>query len=236
MDYLSCFKRYEIKYLLSRDQYRAVTDAISGRVKPDEYGKSTICNIYYDTPDKRLIRRSLEDPVYKEKLRLRSYGIPSDSGRVFLEIKKKYDSVVYKRREAMTLRDALRFIDAPVPFSQISSEIAYFIGYYSPLSPSVFLSYSREAFFGTTDPDLRITFDSDILWRDRDVRFDAGIGGSPILQNWEVLMEVKIAGAMPLWLAGVMSDAGIRKTSFSKYGRAYMSILERSRREKLNYA
>lgn len=236
MEYQSCFKRYEIKYLLSREQYLAVADAISGRVTPDEYGKSTICNIYYDTEDRRLIRRSLDAPVYKEKLRLRSYGVPSESGRVFLEIKKKFDSVVYKRREAMTLRDAVAFVKEPVPFSQISAELAYFIGYYSPLLPSVHLSYSREALFGKDDRDLRITFDSDILWRDSDIRLDAGIFGSPVLPGGEVLMEIKTPGAIPLWLVKVLSEEKIRKTSFSKYGRAYLSIIERSRREKLNYA
>lgn len=236
MEYQSCFKRYEIKYLLGREQYLAVADAISGYVIPDEYGKSVICNIYYDTEDRRLIRRSLEAPVYKEKLRLRSYGEASESGRVFLEIKKKFDSVVYKRREAMILRDAVAFVKEPEPFSQISREIAYFIGYYGTLSPSVHLSYSREALFGKDDRDLRITFDSDILWRDNDIRLDTGIYGSPLLHGGEVLMEVKTSGAMPLWLVKILSAEKIRKTSFSKYGRAYLSMLESSRREKLSYA
>ena len=106
------FKRYEIKYLLDARQYESVRRTMQGRTVGDEYGKSTICNIYYDTPDRRLIRRSLEKPVYKEKMRLRSYGTPHGDDRVFIELKKKYESVVYKRRADMTLDAALRFTEA----------------------------------------------------------------------------------------------------------------------------
>lgn len=234
MEYLSCFKRYELKYLLDPGQYAAVREVMARHTVPDEYGKSTVCNIYYDTPNYRLIRRSIEAPVYKEKLRIRSYGTALPDGRVFVEIKKKYDSVVYKRREAMRLCDALEFVRAPEPHSQIGSEIAYFVGYYRELYPAALISCSREAFFSAADRDLRITFDTDIRWRMEDVDLTLGVGGEPILSDDRILMEIKVAGAIPLWLVEVLSRERIYKISFSKYGRAYTAMLARSRTGRFN--
>lgn len=229
MEYLSCFKRYELKYLLDPGQYSAVREVMARHTVPDEYGKSTVCNIYYDTPNYRLIRRSIEAPVYKEKLRIRSYGTVRPDGRVFVEIKKKYDSVVYKRREAMRLCDALEFVRDPKPCSQIGSEIAYFVEYYRDLQPAALISCSREAFFSAADRDLRITFDTDIRWRMKDVDLTLGAGGEPILSDGRILMEIKVAGAIPLWLVDVLSRERIYKTSFSKYGRAYTAMLAGSK-------
>lgn len=220
------FKRYEIKYLLDGRQYAAVRRAMEGRTVGDEYGRSTICNVYYDTPDHRIIRRSLEKPPYKEKMRLRSYGTPRGDTKVFLELKKKYDSVVYKRRADMTYDAAMKFIEQPLPYSQITREIAYFMEFYGTLYPAMFISYAREAFFGTDDRDLRITFDTDILWRAEDVGLAAGVYGSPILAPGTVLMELKIARAVPLWLSAALAREKIYPTSFSKYGMAYIDALK----------
>lgn len=220
------FRRYELKYLLSPAQYHAVVDAMKDHTRDDAYGKSTVCNLYYDTPDFRLIRRSLEKPVYKEKLRLRSYGVPGPEDTVFPELKKKYRGVVYKRREVMCLREALDFLRDPHPRSQIGEEIAYFLSFYRTLAPAMAISYEREAYFGTEDPNLRITFDTHILWRDHHLSLSDGIGGEPILTPGQVLMEVKTEHAIPLWLTGVMTQEDIRRTSFSKYGRAYLASQE----------
>ncbi len=220
------FKRYEIKYLLDGRQYAAVRRAMEGRTVGDEYGRSTICNVYYDTPDHRIIRRSLEKPPYKEKMRLRSYGTPRGDTKVFLELKKKYDSVVYKRRADMTYDAAMKFIEQPLPYSQITREIAYFMEFYGTLYPAMFISYAREAFFGADDRDLRITFDTDILWRAEDVGLVAGVYGSPILAPGTVLMELKIARAVPLWLSAALAREKIYPTSFSKYGMAYIDALK----------
>ena len=106
-------------------------------MKGDEYGRSTICNLYYDTPDYLLIRRSIEKPVYKEKLRIRSYSKASSDSTVFVELKKKYNHVVYKRREALTNKEAVNWLSGEKPTSvnnQITSEIDYFLQYYEPLN------------------------------------------------------------------------------------------------------
>ena len=219
------FNRYETKYLITAEQQKRILDAIKEHIKADEYGKSTICNIYYDTPDSLLIRRSLESPIYKEKLRLRSYGVPNKKTPVFFEIKKKYDSVVYKRRIVTTQSGANAFINkTATQNTQIANEIKYFIDRYRTLEPAVYISYEREAFYDKSDDSFRITFDKNILWRDYDLELSKGVYGTPILGRNQALMEVKCGGAIPLWFTKVLTENGIFKNSFSKYGRAYQAI------------
>lgn len=226
MNNQTVFKRYEIKYLLTQEQYRLIKAAMEEHMTEDSHGKSTICNIYFDTPDYLLIRRSLEKPVYKEKLRLRSYGKATDDSDTFIEIKKKYHSVVYKRRILMKEQDAVNYLnhEADTPNTQIGREIDYFLQQYQDLQPSVYISYEREAFYGKDDPDFRITFDQNILWRNTDLTLRSSVYGQPVLGAGQVLMEVKTAAAIPLWLTAILSGEHIYKTSFSKYGAVYKSI------------
>lgn len=217
------FKRYEIKYLLTREQQLRIKDAFTGRMKADVHGKSTILSLYFDTPDDLLIRRSLDKPLYKEKLRLRSYGVATADTTVFVELKKKYQSIVYKRRIGMTEEEASRYLlkHEQVTDTQISREIDYCMKHYPLLAPRMLLSYEREAYYAVDDPDFRITFDEQILWRDHEVNLTSGIGGTAVLPDDTILMEVKTAGAIPLWLVHLLSEEHIYKTSFSKYGTAW---------------
>ncbi|MCD8308242.1 MAG: polyphosphate polymerase domain-containing protein [Clostridia bacterium] len=225
MDYLDVFKRYEIKYLLTEDQKKHVYDALAKHARPDKYCRSQICNIYYDTPDFRLIRRSIEKPVYKEKLRVRSYGVPQKDGRVFVELKKKYNSVTYKRRVDQTLCGAQEWLSGGTrPDSQIAKEIDYAINFYKTLAPAVFISYEREAFTGNEEKDFRITFDNNILYRRDNLSLLGGIYGKSILPQGLTLMEVKTATAMPMWFTDVLTECKIFNTHFSKYGAAYEDI------------
>lgn len=219
------FKRYELKYLITQKQKSILLNAMAAYMQEDAFGRSTICNVYYDTTDSLLIRRSLEKPVYKEKLRVRSYGTATPEKEVFVELKKKYKGVVYKRRVSVKQSRAEAYLDYHVPLpvqNQITEELDYFLAFYKELKPAVFLSYEREAFYGRDDEDLRITFDENILWRDEDISLCSRPYGTPILDKDMVLMEIKVANAMPLWLSGLLSEEGIYKTSFSKYGQAYL--------------
>lgn len=224
MGYQDIFKRYELKYLLTREQKALLLEAMEPYMEPDEHGRSLICNIYFDTPDYILVRRSMEAPVYKEKLRLRSYGTATHDGEVFLELKKKYKGVVYKRRVSAGEREAMDYLVKGRSLrrrGQITEEIDYFKGMYPGLAPAMFLSYEREAFYGKQDRELRITFDENILWRQEELSLCTGPYGNAILQPDTALMEVKIASAMPLWLCRLLADNSIFKTGFSKYGNAY---------------
>ena len=225
------FHRMEKKYLLTLPVFEGFFEQIRPHIQPDEYGKSTICNIYYDTPDFRLIRRSLEKPVYKEKLRLRSYGTASKDEKVFLELKKKYKGIVYKRRISLNYDEAQEILENGERLpenSQIAKEINYFLDFYGDIFPAVYLCYDRTAYFGADDSDLRITFDRNIRWRTEDIDLKVEPYGEQILDRGYSLMEIKAAGSMPLWLAELLAQGGIKQTSFSKYGMAYMTMLRRS--------
>lgn len=229
MAYQLVFKRREVKYLVERDDLPRLKQAMLERMRPDEHGRSTLCNVYLDTPDHLLIRRSLEHPLYKEKLRVRSYGVAQPDSPAFIEIKKKYRSTVYKRRVAMTQRGAADYLLRGIRPSdnQVVREIDFLMQRYEGMRPAVFLSYEREAFFAQDDREFRITFDDNVLWRDEDVSLTGGIGGEALLPPGRVLMEVKAGGAYPLWASRMLSDFQLYPASFSKYGRAYGRMQER---------
>lgn len=221
------FMRYEIKYLVTAQQRLAIMDTMSEFMEPDEYGRSTICNVYYDTPDMRLVRRSIEKPLYKEKLRVRSYGSAMADDKVFIELKKKYDEVVYKRRVSMRENEAEKYLAGKCSCSksgQIVSELDYFLAEYKGLSPAAYIAYDREAFFAKDNPDFRITFDDNILWRDYDLSLVSGIYGKPLLNQGQSLMEIKVSSALPLWLTHLLCEEKIYKINFSKYGNAYKTM------------
>ena len=221
----SCFERCEKKYLLTREQYLAVRRGMAAYMQPDIHPQYTICSVYYDTEHYDLIRASLEKPVYKEKLRLRSYGVPRGTDPVFAELKKKYDGVVYKRRVTLPARDASRRLRCGQPDdSQIGREIGWFLQYYRPV-PKVFIAYEREAWAAADGGALRITFDTALRARSNDVDLRAGDHGVPLLREDLVLMEIKIPGSAPLWLAELLSKTGAFPTSFSKYGTYYKEFV-----------
>ena len=228
MAFVTVFKRYELKYMLTLEQKKKILEAISPHMQPDRYGRTTIRNIYFDTDNYRLIRRSLEKPAYKEKLRIRSYAQATADSTVFVELKKKYEKVVYKRRLPLCEADAMAWVcqDRECPVNtQISREIDYFIDFYGKLKPTAFLSYEREAYYDNGGSDFRITFDSNILCRQTDVNLCSSVYGTPILSEDRVLMELKCSGGIPLWMVEVLSREHIYKTSFSKYGTAYSSLI-----------
>ncbi len=232
------FQRYEFKYLMDFRQMQAVLAAMAPHMVPDEYSHSSIRNLYLDTPDYRLIHRSLEKPIYKEKLRVRSYGQAGEHKPVFVELKKKYFSVVYKRRISIPQDEAMACIDGRQPWhdSQIGRELAYTMDFYQSLRPAVFLSYERDSFRGVEDEELRVTFDTEIRFRREELTLDSDTWGTPILPPGQVLMELKVVGGLPLWMAHVLSQQGIFKTSFSKYGAAYQDIMLTRQRGERKYA
>ena len=222
--YQDTFERVEIKYILSDEQYRELMKRLAGIAEVDRYGKTSIMNIYYDTPDYALIRRSLEKPLYKEKLRLRSYGIPDEEHNCFVEIKKKFNGIVYKRRIALPYEQSVKYLAGeirPEKESQISREIDFFREHYEGLAPAMVVTYDRIAMAGVDNPQLRITFDTNLRWRIGNMDLRDGNAGQLILPEGQHLMELKVAGAFDLRIAGILSELKIFPTSFSKYGRAY---------------
>ena len=222
------FKRSEIKYMIDEDIFRKLMEVMKKYMIADDYGRSTVCSLYFDTPDYLLIRRSLDHPMYKEKLRLRSYGVANESTKVFVEIKKKYDSIVYKRRIAMKESEAQRYLlhHEKVMSGQISDEIDYCMDHYEGLAPAVMLSYEREAYYSLDGSDFRVTFDENILYRRKDFSLGSEIYGVSLLGEDQTLMEIKTSGGIPLWMSETLTKLHLYKTSFSKYGSAYQRMME----------
>lgn len=232
------FKRYEMKYLMSYRQRDSLLDALSPYISADRYAHSSIRNLYYDTPTYLLIRQSLEKPIYKEKLRLRSYGSANAQDDVFVELKKKYNDVVYKRRITMPMESAVRALARVdcFPNQQIGQEIQRAVDFYEALSPKVFLSYERDAYHAIDGSDVRITFDEQILYRTDNLTLSTEPFGYSILPKGTVLMELKLPGYMPLWLASCLAQQRIYKTTFSKYGTAYLQMLSGNTKGEVIYA
>ena len=228
MAFQTVFKRYELKYMLTLEQKEKILETMLPYMALDRYGRTVIRNVYFDTENYRLVRRSIEKPAYKEKLRIRSYSKATSDSTVFVELKKKYENVVYKRRLPLCESDAMAWVcrERACPAdTQISREIDYFINFYGKLKPSVFLSYEREAYYDKSGGDFRVTFDDNVLCRQTDVSLCAEVYGEPILSEDKVLMELKCSGGIPLWMTRVLSRERIYKTSFSKYGTAYSTLI-----------
>lgn len=234
--YQSVFKRYELKYRLCGDRYSEFIGCILPYMSPDIYGNTTICNIYFDTPDYRLIRNSLEKPVYKEKLRLRTYGIPNADSPAFAELKKKYQGIVYKRRICLPYAEAYNWLinGGSRPDNQVANEIESFIAFYGDLSPAGALFYDRISYTGNTDPDLRLTIDKNVRWRKENPDLTKGGDGIKLFGCEEYIIEIKIATSIPLWLSHILDKLKLYPVSCSKYGTAYVSTIQSSKGVKIN--
>ncbi|MBQ7688347.1 MAG: polyphosphate polymerase domain-containing protein [Clostridia bacterium] len=237
MTYQANFERTEMKFILSPTQYYKVLSQVKKRCRPDEYPSSTITSIYYDTPDHLLTGRSMESPVYKEKLRLRAYGDVTEQSTAYAEIKKKYEGIVYKRRTGLNLTDAERWLSGEKHrFStQIEKEIDRFVRFYKNIAPSTLIAYERDSFFAD-EAGLRLTFDKNIRFRTEDLSLLSGSYGEALLPEGHVLLEAKAPGALPMWFVRLLSENGIRKTSFSKVGAAYEKTLYQQRNGGKKYA
>lgn len=228
---IEVFNRYEKKYLITDEIYNNLVDYLGEYMHEDIHNRSndfySISNIYYDTEDNYLIRHSVDKPIFKEKLRLRSYGQVGLESKVYLEIKKKYNGIVNKRRTILTMKEAGDFITTKIkplyqPYmnKQVLNEIDYFIHKYD-VKPKLYLSYDRRAMFGKEDMNIRITFDTNIRTRRYDVGLEYGSYGELLLDEGSWLMEIKINNGAPLWLSKILSQYKVYPTSFSKYGTEY---------------
>ena len=221
--FTSVMMRYELKYLMDRGQTAFLVRQLKGHMEPDLYGKTTIASLYYDTPDRRLIRASMDKPDFKEKMRLRSYGPATENSPVFLELKRKASGIVYKRRVRSTIPEVRAFFDGENELfadRQINRELNWFRDSYEPLEPACLILYDRVAYF-EPDGDLRLTIDFNPRYRMEDLRLTGDMEGNPLLAEGDAILEVKVQAAMPLWLSAILDEGQICKSSFSKYGEAY---------------
>ena len=226
-------KRYELKYILSPEQTAFFKERIKGHMKEDQYGLCSIASLYYDTPNYRLIRTSIEKPPFKEKIRLRSYGLATESSPVYLELKRKAYGIVYKRRVQSTIPLVKKFFDGEGDIcagGQINREITTFRDYYDTLVPACLIIYDRIAYF-QPDGDLRLTIDHNPRYRSEQLDLTTSMEGISLLDEGYTILEVKVQQAIPLWLTDILSEGKIYKSSFSKYGTAYKQQMQNANRK-----
>lgn len=218
------FRRVEKKYLITENQKNAFLKLIDDYIEKDEYFESHISNIYFDNDKFDLITTSIEKPLFKAKLRLRSYDVPSLDDKVFLEIKDKYKGVVWKRRIKIKLSHFYEYLETgSMKDEQIMREIDYYFKKYD-LHPQIFVAYDRLSYKGRDNKNIRITIDENLRSRTDDLRLELGSNGKKYFQDREYIMEIKILDAMPLWLARSLSTLKIYPTSFSKVGSIYKKL------------
>ena len=220
---IAVMQRYEIKYLLNKEQVEFLVEKLRDYMEVDKYGMTSIASIYYDTPNHRLIRESLDGNNFKEKIRLRSYGLNNPGKPVYLELKRKADGIVYKRRVETSVDDVKKFINYEndnLSDGQIAKEIRYFRNYYESLIPSCLIIYDRVAYF-QKNGDLRLTIDFNPRYRLDNLNLSTSMDGIPLLNDGDAILEIKVQESIPLWLTSILDEGRIYKGSFSKYGEAY---------------
>lgn len=222
--YTSNFKRVEKKYIFTLDKYNELMAKIEEKLDPNEFPNSSILNIYFDTDNFDLAIKSIQKPIYKEKIRLRSYNVPNDDSKLFFELKKKYKGVVGKRRIAISKNQYEEYLNfgtiTNVENRQIFEEINYAYKRYG-LKPKIMVAYDRLAFYLKENHDIRITFDFNLRSRTTDVDLFMGDAGKRFFENDTVILEIKSVEAIPMWLAKILNELQIYPTSFSKYGEIY---------------
>lgn len=222
------FLRVEEKFALSNAQFEQLMGIIWQHLVPDQYPRYTLHSLYFDTQEFHDISKSLDHPMFKEKIRMRSYGNPTLGGNVFLESKKKFKKVGQKRRYALAYQANLeQMVGQALPtHEQIAEELRYtFIRHH--IQPKVFIRYQREAYSAKDDASFRITFDRHLRYRLNDLDLYARESDQPLAQFPDVLMEVKVLDAYPYWLAHALSTLRLYPTSFSKYGAIYKAACTR---------
>ena len=219
---IEVFSRKETKYLLNENEYNLLMNKISYHLEKDKYFQSTICNIYFDTDNYDLIINSIDKPMYKEKVRLRSYNIPSKNDIVFLEVKKKYKGIVSKRRIEIKLSDFYNYYNKNIinNSSQIMKEIDYLFKLYR-LKPKLYLAYDRLSYYDKDNPNFRITFDTNIRSRDDNLKLDSNDDGQLYFNEKMYIMETKTLNSLPLWFVKILNELKLYPKSFSKYGSIY---------------
>lgn len=218
------FERIEKKYLITEQELNLLLTCFNGHLSMDKYGVQTIVSIYFDDPFHYNVSCSLSSPVYKEKLRLRSYGTPKDDTKVFLELKKKYKGIVYKRRVELPYKEVLEYLETGKPGdSQIFKEIDYTKKLFN-MQPAIYIAYDRFALCNQEDT-IRITFDTNIRFRLDNLTLS---NDSNTINYWEdkmYLMEIKTNGAMPQWMVDALNSNKIYPSTFSKYGKIFEKFL-----------
>ena len=224
---MGTFRRREKKFLLDQTQYQHFLEQTSPFLKRAEYFESVIQSVYYDTQTDALIRRSIERPLYKEKLRVRKYLGTENDPLVYIELKKKFEGIGYKRRALADWNELNEKGLSGCSYSceQIGKEIRQFAKVYPDLHPRMRIKTTRHSYVDKEDPDIRITFDFNVTYSDEDLNILEFNEGKELLPDGTVILEVKVPENLPLRYTKILTGEKIYRRPFSKYGTAYLKEL-----------
>lgn len=235
------FKRVETKYLVPGQHLEALLADLSAHLIEDDFARSTITSLYFDTADFAMIQDSLAKKHGKEKVRLRTYAQqPTATSPAFLEIKQKIDGVGYKYRVATTAGGSVELVAGSdgqcAEDSRMAAQLAILAERYGRISPKMLIAYKRLSFKGADNPAIRVTLDTDLTYAEVNQLELASSATSPLLPQDQVVMEIKVADQIPTWLQAILTTYDLEKASFSKYGRAYQLHQENQLKEEVRYA
>ncbi len=227
---INVMKRYELKFCLTNEQLPLFKEKLLEYMKVDKFGLTTIASLYFDTPNFSLINKSIEKPRFKEKIRLRSYGLATYDSKVFLEIKRKYDGIVYKRRIVTTEDEVNNFLKGNIEFEDehISRELQSFKEEHPCLEAKYLIIYDRTAYY-MDNSDLRITIDENPRYRSKDLNLHTSMDGEKLLKDGGAILEIKVQHSIPIWLSKILTELKVYKTSFSKVGTAHQISIKEKR-------
>lgn len=217
-------KRVEKKYIIQNDVLKDLLKDLEPYLVADKYKHSTITNLYFDTDDYEIIRRSIAATNFKEKFRIRSYSPePVLDSQVFMEIKSKNDGVVYKERFQTTLFSAINFLNGveDIEDKAFADNMEIFMGKYPTMKPKMYIYYDRLSMKAKDSNKVRLTVDSNLTYRDINLDDLTNKSGKALLDSNYSIVEIKLNQEMPEWLEEVLENHQIEKGSFSKYGTAY---------------
>ncbi len=233
-EFTGIFERKEKKFLIEQKKLEAFLSEIHSHLTPDERGITQVSSLYYDTPENTLISRSLEKPTYKEKLRVRAYGDVTRDSVVFVELKKKFKGIVYKRRFACSLSDAYLFMEGndvkPISLETGAStaslnrnlmEVKACRDRYFGLTPKMLIVTNRLALYSNDDSDVRMTIDFEPRFDNENLKLEGHAKHKKLIDDCMCILEIKCANALPLWMISALSKMQIHSQSFSKYGHAF---------------
>lgn len=219
------FERKEMKYLLNVRQKEQLMKAISDWIVQDPYSPYTVSSAYLDFPSDLLMKRNMEKPAYRRKVRIRCYGEFERNSTCYLETKNKYKGITVKKRILMDSSQIEEFLKNRKFPAGLSSDAISLFNAQAGYQIRYGLKYERQAYYWKDDPSLRITFDDQICVRKPENPFCLqsliGQKAAAILPDGFTLMEIKTANALPLRLARILGALQILPASFSKAGSAY---------------
>lgn len=215
--------RHEIKLLLSKPDYLAMSARLKAILPPDENanenGEYFIRSLYFDDVAGSAYWEKLSGSSDRKKYRIRIYDL--NDSVIKLECKEKRGSRICKR-SALISRECFEDIikgDYEKLCEYDSDVCREFVALVRSkgLSPSVVVDYDREAYLHPIS-NVRLTFDKALHAGIEGTNiFDKDMLTMPIYPDESVIFEIKYDDVIPKFISELISNNHGAKLALSKY-------------------